>query len=98
MAPKPSGGRSLLHNTAQINEVIKLITSSFLFISSSRIIAFVLMQKPLEVIMVSDFDKGVPNIIYQVPFLSCGMGFGFRVLPPFDAGHVDCMCFFLKQM
>ena len=48
--------------------------------------------------MVSDFDKGVPNIIYQVPFLSCGMGFGFRVLPPFDAGHVDCMCFFLKQM
>jgi hypothetical protein len=65
-----------------------------LCISSSRIIAFVLMQKPLEVIRVSDF----PNTIYQVPFLSCGMGLGFRVLPPFDAGHVDCICFFLKQM
>ena len=46
-----------------------------LFFSSSGIIAFVLMQKPLEVIMVSDFDEG--GIIYQIPFLSCGMGLGF---------------------
>lgn len=54
------------------NKTYHLVIS---FFSSSRIFAFVLMQKPLEVIMVSDFDEG--GIIFQIPLLSCGTGLGF---------------------